>query len=429
MFNLFRNHRRKRADGRHQAPVASGLSRRLALESMEGRLMLSAASLDFTSLSSHISQLNLQNDNQVVHVSTQVEDGYITFDFSLSGRASDSNSPQSGISLYNDAVQDLVNHNALLQSDTNITWNLFDSADAMSNGIRPVVIVVADGDGSFQNFIGPPLLGNSESSTHWEEGGAIPIESILTQVPALGAEPGKVSTTLISAKSAAASHNIGRLTPSSAMPDVVTGEWARAVAFETAGGEKGAERSATQTGRNNSNSTPIESIRVGSGPLSNSAPNAAATAHGKKAFVAAQELSADGSSGVTNAVLHGPNSLPRDQGMLDILSSFPVVTQIAHLEMADASSEANSASDAAILDFSYAEAFQQLGEQEETANYSLVADYTRRFVGAMPLLTILALERITARNSRRVNKESSAAPLRQPMLSTGPREVNPDSES
>ena len=115
--------------------------------------------------------------------------------------------------------------------------------------------------------------------------------------------------------------------------------------------------------------------------------------------------------------------------MLDMLSSFPAVTQIANLEMADAGLKANSASDAAILDFSYAEAFQQLGEQEATDNYSLVADYSRRFVGAMPLLTILALKRITARNSRRENKQSAAAPLRRPMLSPGPREVNSDSES
>ena len=79
-----------------------------------------------------------------------------------------------------------------------------------------------------------------------------------------------------------------------------------------------------------------------------------------------------------------------------------------------------------VSDSAYAEAFGQFAKSGKTAVNTVADGASRRGLSAIPLLALLALERVAARNSRRANKEASAIAPRPPLRQLAPGDVGSD---
>lgn len=367
--------------------------------------MLTATSMEVTTLSLPGTELNLQTANQFIYVATPIEGGYIPL-----------NVPPTGLVLNSDAwltpsaLQNLIT-NGTLSTDGD-TWTYFDPGDSTSNGIRPVVIVL-DGGGGFQ-LIPIPAEGENPGSSETSEGGPIAIATILEELPGAAEEIGEGSPTASVGELLGAERAQPRSTDSP-MGHAMSGELERAIMFEMAGGDPvGVGQPATHNGTYNEN-------WLGDAPLS---------------LRSTQQRGADQTpSEMTEAGVHeSAASEPRDltSAALEYHAYFrergnwheSQANRAAVISETFAIHSNSKISTNAMLsyddsDSAHEEAFVQFAEQEKSVMYYMADGAARRGLSAIPLLTLLALERVAARNSRRANKLAAAVDPRRPATEDG----------
>ncbi len=418
MFNSRVLHRRNRTKARRRAQITRRGLRRLGLEVMEGRLMLAAATLDTVALSHPFADFSSLAADQPVFVAALREDGFITFASPSSGTAFVLNAGLPRGTLSSDALSDLIT-NAMHGG----SWTPVGAGDTTSSGI-PAAVIVADGDGGFQLIPQPTAVENSASSSSQPEGGSISIKSILEGVPDVGEELHEGSRTGLIAEAPGAEIEEPRLTASPTKQEAVGGELERAIVFEIAGGDPvGIGHAVRHDGTDHANRTegaPL-SFRSTQQPSAEQAPR-------KMAEAAAQETPAPESVDLTSAVLEHPDSFVRRGNWLEMQANLATIHAETDAKNADPRVIASPSQSYNALNSAYEEAFDQLAKTENSAIYSLAEGASRRSLSAIPILTLLALERVAARSSRRVNKASSAVFPRRPLRQLAASEAGPDGD-
>ena len=406
MFKFHFNRRRSRSATRCHSQLSRRAFRPMRLEPMEGRLMLSANASDsavaaeYTTLNLHAAQWTLDANDQPAIVASTRDGGFVGTSYSSAGAAFDGNivSPD-GVPAAAGIVVQSINRAVLSTSGTSDTWSLFDSIDT----IRPVAIVL-DRDGEINSAIEQTWAETMGPRTAREEGGAIQIESILARVGTMEAPRTSelVSRASIEVTARQANRAAQSTAPATSADRAAGGELARAIVFEMAGGEPVARERPEADNR----SEPQAGVEV---PLSSTdshetdAARSLARAAGARAEN--RPTSRDDLVDPDFERLREPIfGVQRNERPLRPTSDGST-SVAAGAETLDAGLLMSAGR---VTDSVLAEAFEQLGESEGSTAFSLV-DYSRRALGATPLLLMLALERIAARNSRRAAKHAAAA--------------------
>jgi hypothetical protein len=375
--------------------------RKLGVELMEGRMMLSASGFDVPSPGLNVTQTIFapaeisSTRSYTVQVTQPTDGGYVNSD-SLPVRAN------WGGQAANDVAYTLSGA-GVSGKDINVR-PAFQADSSLFSGSGPqVAVIVPWGDGALPvtNNIQPVVVAPNPSAPTVSEGGSIPIHAIFADfrkdshlasgVKAISSTVAETSVdTLASARREPAADN------------AIAGEWARAMVFEIAGGEPTASDSHTSD----------ESLQH-SGPLSSvKTSQQSEKLAGRHAVGLPNEGSTAGEQGQSQAAQsngHNAKVVTRimDAGKLAAGSSAPVsVDQFSADNPLDAESP-----DAKAL----AAAFDQLGERRAAVIESTADGKSWvRLIGPSPLLMVLALERIAALNSRRVTWESRIAVAKKP---------------
>jgi hypothetical protein len=391
-------------------------SSRLGVESMEGRLMLSATSSGVTvpeppiaQFDTSSSQLNSANGPLAV-VTPPGDGGYInanpfpmvTFHFSGSptGLVTDANDLAS-LPILSVTRSSPSGSNGAIQ---------FNDTPSYTAGLQPVVITFSNSALTGQLSAHTLTINPTETASSPGEGGAIPIHAIgagLRQEASL-LSGNSSAPSLLADMTAAARSSIH---PADSSQKAITGEWARAVIFEFAGGEPGAgehvgagdRRATSQDSQATFGEGPISSVEFQGaamtsldrqGATSNSGSGFAQSSQpqtqnaGNQVAVAFYRTSREGSFGCLN------NGSPRSDSSLS-----PASAQVEEAAITGATN----------IDGATAAAFDQIGQSKIAIIESSAARSQRtRYHGAAPLLMVLALERLAAINSRHSAKESPA---------------------
>jgi hypothetical protein len=402
---------------------------------MEGRLMLSTviANIDFAPLNLTIVQFDLESaaptPSAVSHIAmaSASEGGFIvpltsTFPRAISfdGDAPILSFPDSaGYSVSPPSTPSDVtlsgqtnNEETLYYANANVQPGPVAAADAPGVGgfdLQPSVIPVWESRPN-RSSVDSNLASAWQGPVLSEEGGPIQIESMLSSIASLS-RPGLGQEIASSAPvgDSAADDASPRLAASSpAEGGTVSGELARAMAFELAGGEPAEGQRGAQTGRREAAPTPEASRPTSREPLS-SAPEADRDAIPIDSVAMA---SPDGMEGRDTVLIPGPEgqfaSIQRRNGGHTIGPFVGPRLLLANVPVALAPPKA------APLDRAREEAFEGLAT-EEVAGGSLGLEFSLRgALNATPLLMVLALERIAASKSRRLKRHDAfvSAPRR-----------------
>jgi len=261
--------------------------------------------------------------------------------------------------------------------------------------VRAIFLPSAD-TAALDGAIQPVAIGPSPTLPGISEGGSIPIHAIFADFHrdshlASGVKPISTST---SVTSVAPMSSAGRISETS---DAVSGEWARAMVFEIAGGEPTAIDSHSLSGQH-ANGSNSETTLQHNEPLSSiEAPQQNETvARRNAASLPSDSDQAPQAATITTQVL-GSGKLAAGTLAADALGQFSASNEL-RTENPD------------LAAFASAAVFEQLGKgiaaviDSSASGKSWLAS-----VGTSPLLMILALERISALNSRRAARESRIA--------------------
>jgi hypothetical protein len=261
---------------------------------------------------------------------------------------------------------------------------------------------------------GPQAAGPQATETVADEGGAIPINSILAFV---GQVDNWRSGERLASRATSPSVDLLSGIPNSGQPAQardIAGEWARPMMLEMAGGEAASIRQPEDARHDPTSKFDDEdNIRLGR-PLSSDASSATPANNSR----AARGL--DGSRGNADAV--PSEDAAREDRRLSSASQQPVSLvfsshgSAAHsLVRPNASDPSESAfienGQASVLtalnESAYAEVYDELGASDAVGAQAVFnRDAWRDSLKVTPLLMILALERIAASNSRRAKRES-----------------------
>ena len=420
MLNLRTKLRLRRRSAANCRPASSAGVRRLSVEVMEGRLMLSTNGPDFGSVDLLSTQFGLdayQFNTAAIHaapVGTPAEGGFVSTDPALLDQSFNPFNVASPAVLVNSPKHyDIFIPGASATDGTNIMpggMTNFDAVRFDTPGIPRLVMAPADSDGGLIPRVESTLAHNWRNAIKENEGGAIPIQSILAVVG-----PGGSSGERIVSKSGGEPAERLRTVTMSSEGGVISGEWARPTMLEMAGGEPvsiarpaPAPPDFTSTlDRDPRGDQPLSSGGVPSAPANAFAHRQGlAPSGGAAASTSIEETPTLTLRGSVRSVSQGATSFDDGLHSLQLQSRvsssdvFPLGPhQEPSLRPAIAGPEASA----------YAEAFAQLGTRDETVMQSL-AGHTpwRESLKVTPLLMILALERIAASNSRRAKQESSA---------------------
>jgi hypothetical protein len=383
-----------------------GAARRLVIETMEDRLMLSATTFENASLATTTTRYSLSfgqfnvTSGQLVSVVAPSEGGYVSYTNTFS---------TGGVSQSADFG---VTRGTVLTSDTTAPRPTYGSSFE-SDGLQPIVLT--GGGSTFEPNIQPIIAGPPGSTPGQNEGGAIPIHSLITDLR-------RDASLASAAKSTVSITHSVRVQASSTT--TISGEWARAMVFEIAGGEPG------ESGK---------PMVKNAGTLQTSEPN----------MQLDDSLSSLDSLRRQNNLIAGNDSaLPPNAPSQNIETEQPQTGQSAapgdalidrtaasnlmyglngYGEIADklllpanrddAASTEGDTTDSASLGSDAA--FEQMGDDAHVANIesSTKSDTWVRSISAAPLLMILALERIAAVNSRRATREAAAKAWPKPLHS------------
>ena len=423
MFNLRSEFGSRRRSAANCRPAGRAALRRLSVEAMEGRLMLSTNGPDFGSFDLLSTQFGLdayQIKTAAIHsvqAGTPLEGGFVP----------SASSPLDGLFTSFDrtsvvGLRGSADHHVLLSPSTSetdftsVTGNGMTDFDAVrfdTPGTPRLVIVRADSDGGLIQRLESTLAGNLRNGINENEGGAIPIQSILAVVgPGGTLESGE----RIVSKSGGEPAQITQTVTMSSEGGVISGEWARPTMLEMAGGEP-VSIARPAPAPPDFTSTLDRDPRADQPLSSRGAPSALANAFahrqgsapsgGAAASTSIEETPTLTLRGSVGSVSQGTTSFADDWHPLQLqsrVSSNDAVSQELPQEPSLLPAIAGPEASA------YAEAFAQFGTRDETVRQSLAGHNPwRESLKVTPLLMILALERIAASNSRRAKQESSAS--------------------
>lgn len=388
------------------------LSRKLRVETMEGRAMLSGTPLQFVPLELNVGQFavyNLEFAGVDARISTDAphdDGGFINIAKLNFNADTNANTAIAGLatslSSFNRGTFAPRNYLTL-----DVTGDLADWASTATDGLQPVPF------GSFDTATefgpgGPTLVINpTENHPGQSEGGAIPLHPIVAGVRDELAFASRDTLTANSAAARLNSQSSARLLATS--EKAISGEWARAVIFEFAGDDAATHDGSWTTDQ------PAPSAATQPTPQPNDSINpididrAAATTGNANASDSTQQ--ADTSASALVGPLNAPTLIA---GMLGgEMAAVPSGSTTASTDDAAAGSNANDANGALAVD----DAFAQLGQSGAAfVESSTDRAFWSRARVATPLLMVLAMERIAAINSRRATKERSAEIVERPRL-------------
>jgi hypothetical protein len=394
---------------------------------MEGRLMLSTTVDSFMPVGLAPVQISFAGDAAIVTRSSStvttrsVDGGFIAAPLSpITDSFIDSDSVN-GVPFHEQAAPDPpLNHQpSEFPPATNVDGTtgdsmllsgfdgVFSGLNSGSFGIQPSVIPVVESTDSTPLVAGPErdTFGQVEGSSN--EGGAISIAAILTNVGSFeGSElDERILPIFAAANSDEASVPARMLNATTRDNSEISGEWARAMAFEMAGGEpSGVERDADdgRAARHEASSgAMVPDVR---GPIS---------------YYDAQRAGANRAIHRPSAVLQGATGRVQAGQASDPLDFAQVshadVTPLSHSFFAAVRQSSNNATGAAeltsasaLINTAHADIFGQLGLADIEIDQRWPMDFSwRGALNATPLLMILALERIAASNSRRANRDDA----------------------
>ncbi len=440
-------HRRRQITTGHRARVFGSTSRRLRLEGMEGRLMLSTtAEVDFPPLNLTAAQFNFDSMaptpggeasiyNAAGNSGGFIETPYSSGPLSVPGIGTPLPSiprvtePHTNVSI---PTMPRVNDSDILQPPTPAETEL----DSQEYGGSPL-------DSNLDTFtevlIGGPQVGGFDLQPSvipiWEkqlhgpsydasfarlrqeavlvdEGGLIQIESVLSSMASLaGPELNDAVTESPAERDSDDADKPLRLARTTKSGDgAISGELARAMAFELAGGEPSDSERAAQADQHNAKLSPDPNSRpMPREPLS----SAAEMKRGEFGRISVA------------AALQGKIIAAQATSIIGLLGGFVAELPAGHLAFERTAerhlgftTQRNTAVPyAAGLDSAHMEAFEELAVERVAARSALGMEFSLSgALNATPLLMILALERIAASNSRRANRDErcpTSLPLRR----------------
>jgi hypothetical protein len=394
------------------------LSRRLGVEAMEGRLMLATTGIEFEPVDLPLAPVAVGTQDYAMTSAPAVwvtrlkeEGGFITSQYSWDAATNGGTAFMLGDTISNDTLNNLIEKGHVGTTDAGgMTrgWLLVNEYATDSGGIQPVVVVVADSNADVSSALRPILSQYNGAHVDSDEGGSIPIEGILANTELeRGSDVGRpvrlVSLTAENSGDSAATANLAAVRAANAG---ISGEWARAMVFELAGGEP--ERDG------GSSSSNVDLNLQDGGPLSSARPQ------GDAEQEAAQNTGAPRIPDMAHAMMSaampgGFNSLVGDGSAAGESDLAPLATKWH--SSGDNGGGAGQGTGAASLPATVFEtAFEQIGGSTQSVLQSLAAESWHRSFGVAPLLMVLALERIAAGNSRRANRDAAPVAVRRPKL-------------
>jgi hypothetical protein len=393
--------------------------RRLSFEAMEGRLMLSGDAPEFVSWGAYSPEFRLaiyplaSAPQQTAPVEI-VEGGFIQPGAVLLGSSAhgtlDTVTNRANVGEIQPRTLTTISYN--LSDWPGVTFN-FDGVHLDTPSIPVIQFPATDSDAGTTFVDQVDIVGPAPTEVTADEGGAIPINSILAFV---GQTDSWRSGERLASKATLQSRepNWGRPSVSnSAQAREIVGEWARPTMLVMAGGEPAR---ISQPEKLQHEQTPVPDgddnmlirRRLSSGAAADTPTNDSRTAS-----------DFDRTSSATDQSNDAAHASRRWSSSSDRLVSFDLTSHMVDAdslirestESAETKSiENGSASDGnALKKSAYAEVYDELGNNDAVGAQDVFnRDTWRDSWKATPLLVILALERIAASNSRRAKREASS---------------------
>jgi hypothetical protein len=286
--------------------------------------------------------------------------------------------------------------------DSNLNGLLFGLS-----GIQPAIIPVSEGMRRRLEFVGPILSSSNSDETIRDEGGPISIAAVLTNIRPLDTlEPHEPAPTQLVAAPEDESPTATPLAEFERSADrEISGELARALIFEIAGGEPTASARTPDADRTDPSADPPggatqEIYRpVSYQDQPSQAQGSMPERVGRTAPVRTATFAQYGGGSEFHTGLY--YSRGDEAG-----SSLPTRVLLAERRISGAAVPAINAPHVA----AHARVFERLGQQVEVPSEPLAIQLSwRGALNATPLLMILALERIAASNSRRASRHEGFA--------------------
>jgi hypothetical protein len=246
MFRGDESNRRRKDAGKHRRKNTRGSSRRLGFEMMESRSLLSATPVSTGPLDLRLFQLNWSAasvDGGTVTISSSADSdgGYISDTTASSFGATFSSAPITNVISSVSDMDDLVSRGATIvySNSTSGSLDLNFTGNATGGGMLPLVIASSEGGVSMRANIEPVRQGVGAPTGDQNPGGVISIQALL---PSAG-RGGDYQSTQPSWNSYVSNPTDARSIPTTLettrLPATasLSGEWARIMIFETAGGE------------------------------------------------------------------------------------------------------------------------------------------------------------------------------------------------
>jgi hypothetical protein len=378
---------------------------------MEGRVMLSAAAADFMPLHLIPSQFNFDsavtNSPQLTRSTLPTEGGFIVAPPPVSAADMDVGLPSAAppTDIMEQTDSDSI---PLVVPTTNLDATYSGGLNDDSEGIRPSVIPVWGVARLDTASAGFPLYTTHSVNLNRNEGGAISVESLLAGInaPGVSQPPVRIASILTAvADSESAAVPRGAADSAAANSDI-SGELARAIAFEMAGGEP------TEPGMESALRQPRgagkEVEHPDSGELlpPNHARRPATNSRAEVSVVPVEEQ--DTTEPRVRAFAASFISLDPSNALTGRLISAELAATTSPSKSRRLQHGGDAGGDDSGRESARREVFDTLGVDEETAKLSLAQTLPwRGTLNAAPLLMILALERIAASNSRRADRQES----------------------
>jgi hypothetical protein len=409
---------------------------------MEGRMMLSASGLDVAPPTLDITQytvtpIELRFAAEHVSLTTQpIDGGYINSNavFTLSDgmyansegvftsypRIGEVSSVLTAVSDYHGtSVAGIQQFYGVAGRDVNLLppWQLNTEYD--SDGLQPAVIVSQTNGSGLAPDLKPIVIGPNPSVPGGSEGGSIPIHAIFADFRkdsqlASGVKAVATPAVELSIESLASARQLS--TPDNAL----SGEWARAMVFEIAGGEPTAGDLHSLDGQRGKTSDNDDTLQHAE-PLSSVEASQQNLKLASVRHAASSQAEGAGAGGMTQAQTE-QQSRQLATVVMQLLDSgrlaagFSVPASASQFSAGNLPGTENP--DPAAL--ASAAVFDQLGKENAAMIESSVEGKSwLRSIGVSPLLMVLALERIAALNSRRAAHEERIAAAKKPLRLRG----------
>jgi hypothetical protein len=414
MLKFWAKNRKRRDATTQKWDVGWRARRRLGFEAMEGRLMLSGDPPDSVSWEAYSPEFRIAlYPLRTMPLQTApveyVDGGFITPRAGLLG-SSVQGTFASVTNRDNFGLSELSANIAISSHSGSGKLSVDFSGVHLDTPAIPIIVFPFTDSDADTTFVGqPPDAGPQPVEVSADEGGAIPINSILAFVG--HTDSWKRGDQVASQRSQTGDVILGITSAvQRTQPREIAGEWARPVMLEMAGGEPAGMRE-PETSQHQRGPAPDgdDNLRFRRSLSSGAAPDGSAAD-----LPAARDM--DGSRRNTHPAEDAPRAIRRaslapQQPVPIVLASHRAnarsLIPSASYEPAESPSlEVGSAEQNALTESAYADVYDQLGTSDgEAALFN--RDTWRDSWKATPLLMILALERIAASNSRRAKRESS----------------------